>query len=431
MRESQTEVLVVGAGPVGLWTALVLAEAGVETLVIDQENRTAARSYACALHPHTLKLLERFGMARQLLGQGRQVDKLAFFEGGDRKAEVKLEDPGGEFPFLLVLPQSALERALEQRLRQHGVAVRWNHRLAACVQEEHLVSATIERLAGTSTGYIVPHWEQVVSERATVQAQFLIGADGQNSTVRKQLGFDSEQVGLPEVFLACEFSAQFNSPGEVRVALDDSTTNALWPLGDNHFRWTFQLLKGEAAEFPQKERRAVHVDDPIADEKLRRSVRRIAQARAPWFAAEIKDISWCSDVTFERRLVKSFGTHRCWLAGDAAHQTGPVGVQSMNSGFAEGKRLAGAVQKILREQAAPELLATGYGQEQTHEWRRLLGLQGGLMPRADTDDWARRRAPRLLPCLPGCGEDLGRLSAQLKLDLGSTAQNELSLSRTL
>ena len=59
MREERTEVLVVGAGPVGLLTAILLAEAGIEVRIIDREARTTVRSYACALHPRTLRLLQR------------------------------------------------------------------------------------------------------------------------------------------------------------------------------------------------------------------------------------------------------------------------------------------------------------------------------------------------------------------------------------
>jgi 2-polyprenyl-6-methoxyphenol hydroxylase-like FAD-dependent oxidoreductase len=62
MREYYTEALVVGAGPVGLTAALLLAKAGIETRIIDREHQTASRSYACALHPSALSLLSRLGL---------------------------------------------------------------------------------------------------------------------------------------------------------------------------------------------------------------------------------------------------------------------------------------------------------------------------------------------------------------------------------
>ena len=90
MREERTEVLVVGAGPVGLLTAILLAEAGIEVRIIDREERTTARSYACALHPRTLKLLDRMGLAAPMIERGRRVEKIAFYDGATRQAEVKL-----------------------------------------------------------------------------------------------------------------------------------------------------------------------------------------------------------------------------------------------------------------------------------------------------------------------------------------------------
>src|SRR5262245_34049407 len=114
MREPKTEVLVVGAGPAGLLTAILLAENGVQAQIIDREERTASRSYACALHPGTLRLFHRLGLAEDLLRRGRRVHTVAFYDGSGRCAEVNMETVGSDFPFLLVLPQSALEETLEQ-----------------------------------------------------------------------------------------------------------------------------------------------------------------------------------------------------------------------------------------------------------------------------------------------------------------------------
>ncbi len=417
MREERTEVLVVGAGPVGLLTAILLAEAGIGVRLIDREKRTTVRSYACALHPRTLRLLDRMGLAAPMIERGRRVEKIVFYDGATRQAEVKLSELGGPFPYLVILPQNVFEDALEQRLRKAGVAVNWNYRFNDVQSDAGAVVATVEELGATATGYIVPHWEAIVKRSFPLRAQFLIGADGYGSLVRQRLGIEHTRLAGPEFFAAYEFEPAEQVEDEVRVVLDQSTTNVLWPLLGNRCRWTFQLLKSEmAAEFPEKERRGARVAQAAVDESIRQYVEKVARRRAPWFTAGVKEIAWCTEVVFEHRVARQFGRDRCWLAGDAAHQTGPVGVQSMNVGMTEAVTLAESVRRILREKAPPNLLETCDREWQT-EWRRLLGLTGGLKPRSDTVAWVRERRGRILSCLPASHEDLAALAGQLGLDL--------------
>ena len=124
MREERIEVLVVGAGPVGLMTALTLAQGGVESIIIDREPRTTARSYACALHPRVLDLLATVGVADDLIAQGRKIESVAFYEKAERRARVRVSDASDKYPFLLVLPQSVLESTLEARLNVSGSLTR-------------------------------------------------------------------------------------------------------------------------------------------------------------------------------------------------------------------------------------------------------------------------------------------------------------------
>jgi 2-polyprenyl-6-methoxyphenol hydroxylase-like FAD-dependent oxidoreductase len=417
MRDEQTEVLVVGAGPVGLLTAIVAAEAGLAVKIIDQESRTTARSYACALHPHTLKLLDGMGLAAAMVDQGRRIETVAFYDHESRRAELKVSELGGAFPFLLILPQSAVEEVLEQRLHKAGVTVNWHHRFDGCEEQGDRVTATVEELGGTATGYIVPHWETVVVKRIPVRAQFVVGADGHASLVRHCLGIENLRVAEPEFFAAYEFEADGPTEPEVRVVLDDTTTNVLWPLAGYRCRWTFQLIKTKGAGgFPEKERRPGRFAEPKVDEEIRQYVELVARQRAPWFTAKLRALTWCTDVVFEQRVVQQFGRKRCWLAGDAAHQTGPAGVQSMNVGMSEAAALAGILRRILREQASLEALEA-YDREGQEEWRRLLGLGGGLKTRANTSAWVSERRARILRCLPGSGADLTRLAAQLQLDV--------------
>lgn len=81
-------VLIAGAGPVGLLTALTLKRNGVDVEIFEQSWRTTIRSYALALHPATVSLLDEYGLAHRVLAEGRTVESLAFFDGADRRAVV-------------------------------------------------------------------------------------------------------------------------------------------------------------------------------------------------------------------------------------------------------------------------------------------------------------------------------------------------------
>lgn len=415
MQEERTEVLVVGAGPVGLLTAIVLAEAGIEVKIIDREDRTAARSYACALHPRTLRLLSQMGLAAPVLERGRRTQMVAFYDGAARRAEIKLAELDGEFPFMVILPQNEFEGVLEERLRKAGVTVSWNHRFDDVQSAGETVVGTVEELGATGTGYIVPHWETVVKRSFPVRAQFLVGADGYSSLVRRRLGIENTLVAGQTRFAAYEFEPAEKVEDEVRVVLDESTTNVLWPLTGNRYRWTFQMLKSEmAGEFPEKERRGARLAQQTVDERIRQYVQKVAKQRAPWFSAGVKEVTWCTEVVFEQRVARQFGRDRGWLAGDAAHQTGPVGVQSMNVGLSEAAALAGAIRRVLREKA-PLSVLEACDREWQGEWRRLLGLAGGLKPGKETSPWVKERCGRILPCLPASHEELPRLAGQLGL----------------
>jgi 2-polyprenyl-6-methoxyphenol hydroxylase-like FAD-dependent oxidoreductase len=416
----KTEVLVVGAGPVGLFAALELAERGIEVEIIDGQWRTAAHSYALALHPASLELLDRLGLADDLLGRGHVVDTVAFYDGKERRGELRLGELPGKFPFVLVLPQQALEDTLEKRLAEEKVKVRWNHRLSKLDGGGGQATARIDKLMKEASGYAYSATGWVVDKQVETRADFVVGADGLKSAVRRELDVEFPELGPRQFFGVFELNAAMGGANEVRVVLDEGTTNVLWPMRGDHFRWSFQLA--DDWEFvPRsrtKSRLTVQVGDeayPYLDED---KLHELVAARAPWFDAEIGEVTWSVAVRFEKRLASSFGSGRVWLAGDAAHVAGPVGVQSMNVGFREAHDLVEAIHAVLRG-GAPESTLDAYAGERRHEWRTLLGLDGAVQAGDGAGDWMRARGERILPCVPASGEHLRRLLAQVDLTLES------------
>jgi 2-polyprenyl-6-methoxyphenol hydroxylase-like FAD-dependent oxidoreductase len=414
MLKNKTDVLVVGGGPVGLFTALQLAEKGARVQVLEEQWRGASRSYALALHPASLHLLGELGIADALVERGNRVDSVGFYEG-EKRAELRLDALSGKYPFTLVLPQQALEEALREQLAERGVKILWNHRLAGLEQGLDSVSAQIERLSKESTGYSVSRTEWVVDKSFEIQASIVVGADGHRSSVRRLLEIDYEDQGNPRVFAVFEFVTDVEALHELQVVLLQDSTSVLWPMTDGRFRWSFELDQSVEKTDPRvKSRLLVQVRDEPYPHVTQKKLQELISDRAPWFSAPVKEVLWSAAIRFERRLAGSFGRDRAWLVGDAAHLALPMGIQSMNIGFRESADLTWRIISVLANPESTALLE-GYGDQWRSEWQQLLELGTKLKARENTDPWIAERVSRIPPCVPVSGEDMNVLFQQLGL----------------
>ena len=414
--KASSQVLVVGAGPVGMFTALRLAESGIGVQLIDKESGVAGHSYACALHPRTLQLLDEVGLARAAIKLGQQIETVAFYERALPRAELKLSLLPVKFPFVLVLQQNILEELLAQKLKERDIAIHWNHRLADLTMKEGAATATIEELAMEGKGYAVPDFQMAVKKTVPFQAGFIVGADGQGSIVRQRLDLKFEWVGKPQLFVVYEFETGDKLEPEMKIVFDKDTAGVLWPFTQKNGRWGFQWPDaGAPADFPPKVRSRFNLMDLPGSDDNRHHLQKLLAARAPWFKDNIKEVGWAADIQFEHQLAQRFGRDQAWLVGDSAHQTGPIGMQSMNMGFREGADLAARLARILHDKAPADLLET-YSREHHLEWEQLLGWKGAPRANDATDEWIRQHAARILPCIPASGGELTLLLHQLGLE---------------
>jgi 2-polyprenyl-6-methoxyphenol hydroxylase-like FAD-dependent oxidoreductase len=394
------EVLVVGAGPVGLVAALFLQQHGVRVEVVDMHQRTTQHSYALAIHPRTLQILDEAGLSERLIGAGRKLTKVAYYEGRERRAEIDYSSLASKHPYLLVLRQSVLERTAEEALRQKKLKVLWGHRLESLDADGATPQAKIAKLDQVATGYPVARTEWLVAGSETIQPRYVIGADGYDSAVRRMAGIEMAEPGGGQIFSVYEIEAAGELPAEVRVILDPDVTSVYWPLEKGRCRWGFQI------------------QDASSHAATMERLGQLIAARAPWWTARPTEIYWSTLGLFDRRLARSFGKGSVWLAGDAAHQAAPVGVQSMNSGLVEGRELATRMMRILRAGGAPALLqefAT-----QTHAaWQKLLGDGRDVRALPGADPWVRDARARIAACIPASGDDVDSLLRQIGLTVAS------------
>lgn len=408
------DVLVVGAGPVGLLTATALADRGLEVALIDEDWRPAAHSYAALLHPRSLALLERFGLAGELVKHGQRIDSVAFYQGEERRAEVSFAVLGGRWPCALAVPQSVLEEVLAAGLARRGIEVAWNHRLTTIDVRGDRVLAWVDRLERVSGGYALAGTSRVVGASTTIDARRLIGADGHRSTVRRSLGATFEECAPGVVVGAFELAGPAVTH-EVRVVVGEGAVGALWPLAEGRCRWGFELPAEPAAVARASAgqppvllgRRAWLVVRPEALAVL-------LERRAPWFPSEVRGLSWSVAVRFERRLAEPVGRDPVWLVGDAAHTTVPFGAWSMNCGLHEAADLVERLADALTR-GRPADLQERWADSVATRWRTLLAPGSGFGADAAAGPWVRRHGARLPECVPAAGQDLERLLGPIGL----------------
>ena len=417
LRKKQPEVIISGAGPIGMVAGLALRQHGVAIRIFDRDYRPGTHSYALALHPQTLELLENFGVVDRIISRACRVRSIGFYEGAQRKATIALDECGCNYPFVAVIRQSELETVLAERLAEYHAPVSWSHRVSRVEAGADRIETSIDRLERHMMGYACARLDWVVDKRIKSSAPFLIAADGHNSFTRKTQAIPFPTVGETQQFAVFEFQTDGEDADEMRIVINEDSTNVVWPLPGNHCRWSFEMPQVDAPEDSRvKDQLLVQVGDgafPLLTEEL---LRRLIKDRAPWFTGSIKRIEWRMAVRFEKRLAETFRSGRICLAGDSAHLTGPVGIQSMNVGMREACDLSARLASILKGEDDLHGL-DDYNRQRLEEWRFLLGLEGQLKPLETAEPWIAAHKDRILSCLPASGEALRRAAAQIGLEV--------------
>ena len=396
--ERKTQVLVVGAGPVGLLAALRLKQRGLDVTVVDQNERNTARSFAVVLHARTLAMLGDLGLFEPFVWQGQSFKRIVVFSGGERRAILDVPTFGELAEGGLTLPQNVLRNALELALQKEGVYVEYLHRLTSLGQHDSGVRAEVTRREPVSAPLSSQgrfEWRDV--ESLSLQADYVIGTDGRTSAVRKSLGIGLREAAPPQTFGF--FDVPHEPPaGQSLELVVGPEMSAMYPLHGGATRYTFEL--------------AAPPTRPLDAEKLRE----LRLARMPWHAAGHESVEWSGVHTFERALVERFGQGRVWLAGDAAHTTSPLGAQSINVGLREARELANGVADAIAT-GDHQRLSTGYDVQRELEWRKLLSFGGKPSLSPSTPSWAKQHLRDLLAALPATGDELDACLAALGVTL--------------
>ena len=410
-----TDIVVMGAGPVGLTAAHALTNHHIDYVLLDREQRTNTHSYALALHPETLELLDTLGLADRVLESSLQLSNVGIYEGNHPKATLDYSTLPLKYPFLTVISQGELEHILVDSLSEKAHKPLWNHRVRFIEQTADKLKVSVDRLTEGMTGYAVAHIEMQIDKILDYQANYLIGADGHQSVARHIAGIDFPEIAPSMDYAVFEFKTDADLPNEMRLIIKDDKTHVFWPLPNGYCRWSFQVNHGEApTQSLQKDHHLLQYGNhgyPFLD---REHLDAFLAENAPWFEGSIENLNWRMLIQFEHRLADSFGKHRIWLAGDSAHMTPQAGILSMNVGMREAVDLVDRLASGTTDAERQKALA-GYNTQRLAEWEHLLDLDNHISAVDQTASWILGHRTSLIGNIPASGETLSELLAQLHL----------------
>ncbi len=338
---SKCSVLVVGAGPTGLFLANELRRQGVDCRIIDQSSGPCDQARGTALQPRTLEIFEQVGVIDAFLAHGVRLVGLTTFEEGQAVTQGSFTDLESPFPFILSLPQSRTERLLIEELARHGQAVERGVGLQAFEQDAGGVRAVMNTPEGG---------------QETISADYLVGCDGGHSVVRHQLGMHLEGEEYPGFFVVSDVRLDGCELAD-KDAMYLGPQNACYvgPLPEGRFLVSGNLPEGE----PEPE--------PGTQPTLAQVQTLLEQVGGGHLRAY--DPIWLAYFRTHKRLVPHYQVGRVFLAGDAAHIQSPIAGQGMNTGMQDSFNLAWKLALVLRGESPPGLL------DSYHAERHYIGKQ--------------------------------------------------------
>jgi len=335
------QVIVAGAGPVGLLTALALAKQDVPVLVLEAEPALTIDLRAGTYHPPSLELMAPYGITDEM---HKTAIKVPRWQIRDRREGVIVEWDLTEigdltpYPYRLHLEQHRLTPIILSKLMEYPNArVCFSHKVTDLSQTAHGVTVTAETPGGTEI----------------FQADWLVGADGGRSTVRKctDVGFDG--FTWDERFVVASTPYDYAPHGYALNAYlaDPEEWAALFKMPDDGPPGIWRVI----FPVPPEEEDAVTLSEERVERRMQNFLPRKERYR----------IKYKSLYKVHQRVAKDFRVGRVLLAGDAAHLNNPMGAFGLNGGIHDSFNLTEKLGKVCRREADEALLEVYVRQRRT------------------------------------------------------------------
>lgn len=341
--KTHCDVLIVGAGPVGLVLALILAEHGISFCIIDKREEWSDASKALTITPRTLETLALIGVADRFINEGISSRYIHFHNFRRQKiSSLDFSQITSPYPLLLQLPQNITIQILVDELHKKGIEVERPVLFEGITKEKDGVS-----ICTVSNSQIGLSYE--------IHAKYIVGCDGAGSMLRELTGKHFAGGSDPEAFVMADVKLEHHPFRNERYMFYLKRKSSLYvmPMKNGYYRIITTTQK-----------RISEIDDVYV---------------LKYFAGIFKDIGlekvklsnplWISTFNPRQHIVDNYITKNIFLAGDAAHVQSPVGSQGLNTGIQDAANLGWKLALVLKGILDPDILKT-YDQE-----RRMIALQ--------------------------------------------------------
>jgi 3-(3-hydroxy-phenyl)propionate hydroxylase len=347
-------VVIVGAGPIGLATALDLARFGVRVTLLEEDLQLCQGSRAIVLTRRSLEILQQLGVEKPFLGKGLPWSQgRSFFRGREIYKMIMPHDPDDRYlPGLNIQQQYIEEYLINDCLKEDLIDIRWGHKVLAISQTE--ASATLRVDTPEGEYDLIAAW--------------VVAADGGRSTIRRLMHLRMEGRSYPGNFVIADIKTRINLPTE-RLCFFDPAWNPgnnvlVHRQPDDIWRIDFRLPDGETAE------RAL---EPERLHERINSVLEMINQRSDW------QLDWATVYSANTLTLAEFVHGRVVLTGDAAHLLPIFGVRGVNTGFQDCNDLAWKLAFVINGWAHPTILES-YSQERVQAAREICE-EGGKSTR--------------------------------------------------
>jgi 2-polyprenyl-6-methoxyphenol hydroxylase-like FAD-dependent oxidoreductase len=321
------DVLIIGGGPTGVMLALELAMQNVSFRIVDKEPVRSNKSRALVVHPRTLELLNRHGIAHEFLALGRLAMGVRLYVNKKLAFEFDLQDLGFEdtaFPSPLFISQADTELFIDKALQRYGHAV------------ERPVTA--EKLQQDPTG--VTAWLRGADGiEEQVRSKYVVGCDGAHSVVRHAANLNFKGAAYPQDFILADVHLDWDHPSDRLTMFMGQGVLLGFPLNEGVFRLIGSRPGGLNT----------NAEPTLAD------FQEIFTQMAPGHG-QLVDPVWISRFRLHHRGVDRYRAGRLFVAGDAAHIHSPAGGQGMNTGMQDAVNLGWKLARVVRGEADDPLL---------------------------------------------------------------------------